>query len=435
MLASAAIVSLVGCTAPDREIRGAGHDLGSAFARADSVVAAWVADERVAGAVLSLSGPDGWRDVRAHGHARSWEYGGGLYPGGSGIVRSARPVPMTTETVFDLASVTKVVATTMAVMLLADRGRVEVDAPASRYVPDFTGGGRDAVTVRELLTHRSGLPAWQPVYYHAADAEATWAYVRSRPLDRAPGAERRYSDLGFMVLGRLVREVSGRRLDVFLRDELYEPLGLASTHFRPVAQGPSGTGSGPDNPSGTNDPDGLDGAIAATSHGNPFERRMVHDPDFGYRIDGDPDAWDGWRRYTLSGEVNDGNAFHAFGGVAGHAGLFSTAADLDVLLRLLLDGGVGADGRRMLEEATVRAFLASTGEDQALGWQLPAWAPAGAFGHTGFTGTFVLGMPERGLALVLLTNRQHGGVDGNTQYPDLGPLQRSVVEALLVGPP
>jgi CubicO group peptidase (beta-lactamase class C family) len=157
---------------------------------------------------------------------------------------------------------------------------------------------------------------------------------------------------------------------------------------------------------------------------------MVHDTSFGYLYAGDPGAWDGWRRYTLIGEVNDGNAHHAFGGMAGHAGLFSTVGELDTLLQLLLNGGVYR-GRRFLSEDVVRTFLAPVVEGQALGWQVPGDAPPGSFFHTGFTGTYVAGVPEQGLSLVLLTNRQHGGIDGSAGYPEVDPLRRAVLNALL----
>ncbi|MEM7418066.1 MAG: serine hydrolase [Gemmatimonadota bacterium] len=207
---------------------------------------------------------------------------------------------------------------------------------------------------------------------------------------------------------------SGARLDHFLDAELYGPLGLEDTGFRPRSEALATPQAG----------------IVATSHGNPFERRMVHDPDFGYTIDLDPERWSDWRGYTLVGEVNDGNAWHAFEGVAGHAGLFASAPDLGVLLRLLLARG-SIDEHRMISAETVDHFLSPQLEGQALGWQLPDYAPEGSFGHTGFTGTFVLGVPSRGLGLVLLTNRQNGGVDAETQYPDVGPLQRAIVSALM----
>ncbi|MDH3223064.1 MAG: serine hydrolase, partial [Gemmatimonadota bacterium] len=170
--------------------------------------------------------------------------------------------------------------------------------------------------------------------------------------------------------------------------------------------------------------------FAATSHGNPFEYRMVYDSAFGYAVPGDPAAWDGWRERTLVGEVNDGNAHHAFGGVAGHAGLFSTAGELDVLLRLLLRRGVH-DGRAVIASAVVDQFLAQAMPGQALGWQSPEGAPHGTFAHTGFTGTWVVGVPALDLSLVLLTNRQNGGVDEESRYPDVDPLRRQILAAFL----
>lgn len=371
--------------------------------RADSLVHSWVAEERIPGAVLLVSRDGEPLFSRAYGSAQSV---------GAGPLRDQ--VPMTRETIFDLASITKVMATTMAVMLLVDRDQVELDAPVSRYLSDFRGGGKDEITVEHLLTHRSGLDPWQPIYYQATNSAEAYEYIRDLPLAWRVGAGRHYSDLGFMLLGLVVESVTGQSLAAFLHANLYAPLGLEATGFM-----------------GRQDPDGQEGArYAATSRGNPFEHRMVYDPDFGYRIGGDPDAWTGWRRHTLLGEVNDGNAYHAFNGVAGHAGLFSTAAELDVLLRLLLeDGELG--GVRYLSRDVVDRFLTSTGDAQALGWQIPEYAPPSAFSHTGFTGTFVLGVRETGLGIVLLTNRQNGGVDRETAYPDIGPLQRDVTRAIV----
>jgi CubicO group peptidase (beta-lactamase class C family) len=326
---------------------------------------------------------------------------------------------MTPGTLFDLASVTKVMATTFAVMMLVDEGKLDLDAPLYTYLPDFRGSAKDSITLRLLLTHRSGLYQWQPIFYHAANEGEAYAYIRDLPLAWRPGAGRHYSDLGFMLLGMVVERVSSQPLDAFVRDRLYRPLGLEHTGFRRTgAAGPAAAA----------------GAFAATSHGNPYEYRMVHDTTFGYRYAGDPGAWDGWRHQTLVGEVNDGNAFHAFDGVAGHAGLFSTAEDLDVLLQLLLNEGEYR-GRRYVSPQVVDTFMTPTGDGQALGWQIPGYAPPRSFDHTGFTGTYVLGVPARGLAVVLLTNRQNVGVNARTRYPDVGPLQRAVAAALLRQPP
>ncbi|MDX1646315.1 MAG: serine hydrolase [Longimicrobiales bacterium] len=375
-------------------------------------MATWVAEERIPGAVLLVSRDGDVVLERAYGYARLFGYGRGQYRTAEGIDRLESPRPMTTTTVFDLASVTKVAATTMASMLLVDRDALDLDAPVSRYLPDFSGGGRDAITVRQLLTHSSGLSQWMPIYYHASNPDEAYAYIRDLPLSWTPGAERHYSDIGFMVLGRVVEAAAGQELGAFLQEALYRRLGLDRTGFLPR------TGS-----------EGDVGSYAATSHGNPYERRMVHDSAFGYRIEGDPTAWSQWREYTLEGEVNDGNAHHAFRGMAGHAGLFAPARELVRLLHVLENGGT-LEGVQYMTPRTLARFLTPHLEGQALGWQLPEYAPEGAFGHTGFTGTFVLVVPNEGLVLALLTNRQNAGVDGETRYPDVGPLQRAVTRAI-----
>ncbi len=384
--------------------------------RADSLVRRAVEGGRTAGAVLLVRRDGRTLLHRAYGHSLlyRWEDPGAgsmAYPPTPELLPD--PVPMTPGTVFDLASVTKVMATTMAVMLLVDRGDVVLDAPVRAYLPDFQGPSRDSITVRHLLTHTSGLPQWLPLYYDAVSPEAAYARIRELPLEWGVGEGRHYSDLGFMLLGHVVEAVAEAPLERFLAGELYDPLGLASLTFRPD-----------------------EGPIAATSHGNPYERRMVYDSAFGYRIPGDPTRWDEWRTRTLVGEVNDGNAHHAYQGVAGHAGLFGTARELAVLLDLLLNRGT-LNGNRFLEEETVRRFLSPRVSGRTLGWQVPAWAPVGSFSHSGFTGTFVLGVPEvdgpgdGGVALVLLTNRQNMGTGSDGRYADLGPLQEGVARAVL----
>jgi CubicO group peptidase (beta-lactamase class C family) len=317
---------------------------------------------------------------------------------------------MRTSTLFDLASVTKVMATTSAVMLLVDRGGVDVDAPVSRYLPDFRGPHLDSITVRHLLTHSSGLVQWQPLYYHAANSAQAYAVIREMPLGWGVGDARHYSDLGFMLLGYIVERVSGQSLDSFLDENLYRPLALRSTTFNPRARG--------------------FGDFAATEHGNVYERHMVYDSTFGYRYRGDPAAWNGWRQYVLDGEVDDGNAFYANGGVAGHAGLFSTAADLRVLLDLLNNRG-SLRGRQYVRPAVVDQFLTRDRYENYLGWQAPRDLPEGSFSHTGFTGTYVLGVPKYKLSIILLTNRQNMGTDARGYFPDIGPLQRAVSRAIV----
>lgn len=395
----------------------------SPYASLDSIVDAWIAEDHASAATLLIVDREGTLHSYASGVLQRYSFGTGQYPGATetsprGITRLDDPSAVTTTSIFDLASVTKVMATTAATMLLVDQGSLDLDTPVANYLPDFAGGGREGITARHLLTHTSGLPQWWPVYYHAGDRESAWAWLRTQPTAWPVGSERHYSDLGFMTLGRLVEEISGTRLDRLLEQELYGPLGLTETGFRPRSDAPSVRPAA---------------GIVATSHGNPFERRMVHDSDFGYDIGLDGDQWSDWRTHTLVGDVNDGNAWHAFEGVAGHAGLFSSAPDLGLLMRLLLRRGE-VDGQRIVSAKTVDHFLAPQLEGQALGWQLPGYAPEGSFGHTGFTGTFVLGVPSAGVGIVLLTNRQNGGVDADTQYPDVGPLQRAIVAALLNRP-
>lgn len=378
-----------------------------AFSAADSVLHAAVSEGLVPGGVLSVAQHGRVVHERADGSAQLYAYGGA--PLGD-------PPPMTAAHHFDLASLTKVFATTFGIMLLVDQGRVGLDAPVHRYLPRFRGASKDSITVRHLLTHSAGLYPWKPLYYHARTKEETFAYIAGLPLAYPVGRERHYSDLGFMLLGYLIEEVSGRPLDAFLAASFYEPLGLASTAFLPRSRG-------------------LDG-FAATSHGNPFERRMVADDAFGYLCDEDPEAFQDWRAYVLVGEVNDGNAYHANGGVAGHAGLFSTASDLQVLVGLLLNKGVHG-GRRYLTEAVIDTFLTADRFGNGLGWAMSAEVlgtnalPPGAFGHTGFTGTFVVAVPDRSLSIILLTNRQNLGVDASGYYNSVTPLRRGVTARVL----
>ncbi len=319
---------------------------------------------------------------------------------------------MRIDTRFDLASVTKVMATTMAIMLLVDQARVELDAPVARYLPEFRGVHLDSITVRHLLRHAAGLTPWQPIYYGAATSREALAVIAGIPLATGVGAERHYSDLGFMLLGYVVERVTGQRLDHFLQVTLYAPLGLRATGFVPDRTNAEG--------------------FAATEVGNGYERRMVYDTAFAFPYRGDPAAWNGWRRHVLVGEANDGNAFYAHAGVAGHAGLFSTAAELRVLVDLLLDEG-RFGGRRILRASTVRTFLTREPAGHFLGWMHPKRLTDASFMHTGFTGTYVLGVPEYGLNVILLTNRQQMGVDAAGRFPDLTSLRERVTERLVAG--
>ncbi|MEJ7812018.1 MAG: serine hydrolase [Gemmatimonadaceae bacterium] len=272
-----------------------------------------------------------------------------------------------TETVYDLASLTKVVGTTTAIMVLYDEGRLQLDATVQSYLPAFTGGLKDSVTIRQLLTHRSGLPASRDLWRIAHTPEEARAAVLATPLTCRPGTCFIYSDLGAATLGMLVEQISGVGLDQFLETRVFGPLGMKDTGFRPAA--------------------------ALRDHIAPTE---VTPP----------------RGYPLRGEVHDENAY-ALGGVSGHAGLFSTAADLSVFAQMVLNGGE-YEGTRIISDSTVRLFTTRAAGNRALGWASAdgtggsgRFLGEGAFGHTGYTGTSLWIDPDREMFVILLTNRVH----------------------------
>ena len=286
---------------------------------------------------------------------------------------TASPAADPDSTLWDLASLTKVVATTTSLMLLVERGRVDLDAPVRRYLPEFAAAD---VTVRHLLTHTSGLRATLPLFRDAKDsADALRMVLAQTPLV-PPGSRMVYSDLNAILLGEIVRRVGwGGPLDVFATREIFVPLGLHQMLFRPGRQ--------------------LVRRIAPTGV---------------------------WRGHPVAGTVNDPNAAK-LGGVAGHAGLFATASDLGRFAQFMLGDGALPGGPRLLKAETVQLFTkvavpARRGSSaRTLGWEaLPTGedvSSAGAlfgsrsYGHTGWTGTSIWIDPDRGLFVVLLTNRAY----------------------------
>jgi CubicO group peptidase (beta-lactamase class C family) len=267
-------------------------------------------------------------------------------------------------TVYDLASLTKVVATTTAVMLLVEDGKIDLDAPVQRYLPEFSGGMKGEVSVRQLLTHSSGLPAGTEL--RGTPAEALRQAIAT-PLVRAPGSEVEYSDLGFVVLFAAAERAAGEPLFRLLDRRVFGPLGMLATTYLP---GESCSRCAP---------------TEVHSDGTPYQG-VVHDP-----------------------------IAHALGGVAGNAGLFSTAHDLGRFAAMLARGGE-LDGVRVLKAATIDQFMRRQpgAGTRALGWDTPSPGGNGAagvkispraFGHTGFTGTSLWVDPDRGTWVVLLSNR------------------------------
>ena len=297
---------------------------------------------------------------------------------------------MTATTLYDLASLTKVVATTSAAMVLVDGGRLTLDAPVASYLPAFADGAKNTVTVRQLLSHSAGLPAWAPFYREVRGKDAVLSRTVAIDLEYEPGTRSQYGDLAMIVLGAVVESISAEPLEVFVEKRVLRPLGMQETLFRP-----------------------------------PPERRSEIAPT----------EEDRWRGRLLRGEVHDENAY-AMGGVAGHAGLFGTAGDLARFAQVMLDEGqVGSD--HWVAPGTFREFTTRAGvpgSSRALGWDTPGTDPflgsgwsQSSFGHTGLTGTLLWIDPGKDLFIVLLTNRVYPTRD-NEGFSDV---RRRVCERLL----
>ena len=284
------------------------------------------------------------------------------------------PRPVEAGTLYDIASLTKVVGLTTACMLLADAGKLDLDAAVARYVPEFRGVMKDRVTVRHLLTHSAGLLADLPLYDSTATRAAALGAVDTTTLVAPPGTSYRYSDLSAIVLMQAVERITGEPFDGYLTERVFRPLGMSATRFLPPASWRD--------------------RIAPTEHDTVFRHR--------------------W----LRGEVHDESAAR-LGGVSGNAGLFSNALDLSRFAAMLLNGGAW-DTLQLIRAETVAEFTRRQGlppgSTRALGWDTPAdsgYSSAGtklsrrSFGHTGFTGTSMWMDPERDLFIVLLTNRVH----------------------------
>jgi len=324
-----------------------------------------------------------------------------VHPFGRFTYDKASP-EVTADAMYDLASVTKVVATTTSIMLLEEDQRIDINLPVSRYLPEWLNAAskdpnpdwRARVTLRNLLLHDSGLPPFQKYYKEVDGRKNVIARVLAEPLVYEPGTKVEYSDLGFMMLGEIIERVTGQDLDAFANDEIFEPLGMKHTMYTPSKS--------------------LRKLIAPTEK--------------------DAEGREG----VIQGEVHDGNAF-AMDGVSGHAGLFSTAGDLSIFAQMMLNGGIYAQNR-LLETATIDKFterVPNGNSARALGWDVPV-APSSSgeyfssrsFGHTGFTGTSIWIDPERQLFVILLTNRVYPTAE-NIKIRQVRPiLHDAIVEGL-----
>jgi serine-type D-Ala-D-Ala carboxypeptidase len=290
------------------------------------------------------------------------------------VLGVAEPLPLTAATGHDLASVTKAFTTTALVAL-----GVDLAAPVRRYLPDAP-----PVTVEDLLLHRGGLWEWWPTYCDARGPEEGARLVRRLPLRYAPGADRHYSDLGFMLLGQVVEAAAGAALPEALRELVLAPAGLHDTAYG----APAGT------------------EVAASGTGDAIEQRML-DSGEPYPVPRTAADFARWRHDVVVGEVADGNAFHTFHGVSGHAGLFSTVEDL-LRLGTALCGTAAGTGPW---DASVLAAYLAAGPDAGQSRGFRSWTTTvdgcttTAYGHPGFTGTTLAVLPEHRASVVLATNR------------------------------
>jgi beta-N-acetylhexosaminidase len=322
------------------------------------------------------------------------------------LTREAKSPRVTADTMYDMASVTKVVVTTTSLMILWQQKRIDLDAPVSRYLPEFAAAAksdpdptwRARIKVRNLMLHDSGLPGVRQFFKDTKGYEEIIHRALSEPLVYEPGTKVEYSDLGFMLLGEIVQRLTGEPLGKFAKENIFGPLGLTNSMFKP--------------------PRSLRSKIAPTEFDSDYRHRLI------------------W------GEVHDENSW-AMGGVAGHAGLFSTAPDMAAFAQMMLNGGIYGY-HRLLDRATIRMF--TTRQDignsaRTLGWDVVTqpssaghdFSPA-AFGHTGFTGTSIWLDPERDLFVVLLTNRVNP-TRANEKIRQVRPaLHDAVLQALGFGP-
>jgi CubicO group peptidase (beta-lactamase class C family) len=302
--------------------------------------------------------------------------------------------PVTIDTLYDLASLTKVVCTTTLAMILVDRNRLDLDTPLVSLLPDFRGEGKKEVTVGHLLSHSSGLDWWAPLYEELRGKEAYVERIQAMDLVYAPGSQSKYSDLGMILLGEVIERIFGATLDALTQRHVFDSMWMDSTFFCPSAK--------------------LLENVA-------------------------PTEIDPWRGHLLQGEVHDENA-HAMGGVAPHAGLFGTALDLARLAQMMLNKG-RLGHRQIVYPETVELFtrrVGVPGSSRALGWDTKSAEGSSAgslfsprsYGHTGFTGTSLWIDPEREIFVILLTNRVHPSRD-NTLIQQVRPaLADAVVRAL-----
>lgn len=291
------------------------------------------------------------------------------------------------DTIYDLASLTKPLVTGMLCAQRIEAGELTLDSSVAHYLPEFERTDRQMITVRQLLTHSSGLPAWRPLYILAeGERERALGVIANEALEYKPGARVVYSDLGFIVLGFLLERLTGKGLGALARTEIIEPLKLLHTFFNPEMA--------------------LQTGIAACETGNAYERETA--------LAAGSHDYSQWREHVIWGEVHDGNAYF-LGGVAGHAGLFSTATETHRLATQFLPQQSELLSAHTCSELFTVNMTPALDEARSVSWQLaatpqsaggPSLSPD-SFGHSGFTGTSCWIDPDHERIFILLTNRTH----------------------------
>ncbi|WP_442874251.1 serine hydrolase [Cytobacillus sp. NCCP-133] len=308
-------------------------------------------------------------------------------------------IEMTEDTIFDLASISKIFTTTAA-MQLYDEGYFKLDEPVAKYIPEFAENGKESVTIRQLMTHTSGFTAWIPLHSQGGSRKDRLQIVFNYPLANEPGQKYSYSDLNMITLGAMIERLSGQRLDEFVKEHITKPLGMKDTMYNP--------------------PESLKHRIAATEYQPAINRGLV------------------W------GEVHDENAW-SLDGVAGHAGVFSTASDLAKFAHMYVNNG-RYGGNQILKEETVKMLIENQipqfpGNDHGLGWELgqgwfmDALSEGNSLGHTGYTGTSIVINRNNGTIAILLTNRVHPSRNTVTTNIARRAFARQVADAIPVSIP
>ena len=356
----------------------------STQARIDSLVHASISGRAFPGAAVAVG----------RAGAVTWMEGYGYHT-------YERETPVTAHSQFDLASLTKVIATTTAVMKLYEVESIDLDAPLARYLPEFGAHGKENVTVRQIMTHQSGLIPFRPFHtLGVTDREDLIKAIMNEELQYPPGTDTRYSDLGMISLALAIERITGRSFAEYVRSEIFLPLGMHDTYFRETGE--------------------TDPSVVPTEIDHTFRRRLVQ------------------------GEVHDEAAW-ILGGTAGHAGLFSTASDLARFGYMMVNDGK-INGKQFLQPETIRLFTTRADKDgstRALGWDtrsVRGYSSAGtlfgprSFGHTGFTGTSIWFDPDQKLFVILLTNRVYPTRDNNRHTPVRAELA-DIVYRSIEGPP